>query len=126
MPHIHSESTQQAPHTIPDPAGDEEALVAVEITKPTGDQDECPDGEGVGGGEPGELAGLRGDGEGGADCVEGGYGLAEGGLREELGCAEDCYEGCFSGEGGWVLDVALDGVERWCVVGGCGLFFCGF
>ena len=100
--------------------------MAVEIAEAARDQDECPDGEGVGGGEPGELAWLRGDGEGGADYVEGGDGLAEGGLGEELGCAEDCYECCFSGEGGWVLDVALDGVERWCVVGGRGFVFCGF
>lgn len=79
--------------------------MAVEVAERAGDEDEGPDGKGVGGGEPGGLAAATaaaaaattaasgGGEEGLGDDVGGDEGHGEGGLGEELGGAEEEDEG---------------------------------
>ena len=99
---VDAEAGDQGPQGVPDIARDEEVLVAEDVACSASDEDKGPDGEGVAGDEPGELAWIGGTIACAGD-VDRAKRLTETCLREELGGARKRDEEGFVEKGeGWV------------------------
>lgn len=100
------EAAHQRPHAEPRVAADEDALVRREdVADAARGQDEDADGQRVGGREPRLLARARAAVvEGAREDVQGGDGLGEAGLGEELRRAEEGDEEDFARERGRLLE----------------------